>query len=320
MIETARRWTSRLLPIVLLGLAGWVLWREFRNLSPAVVMAEIQAWGAWRIAAASALTIFSFGLLAAMDWMGLLWAGAKVPLRVVLLGAFCANAFAHAVGFSLLTGSAVRARLYNPHGASLMQIAQTSLFAGVSFGLGIVTLAGLSLLVSPSIGSFGADLSPGLIRWLAMLLLATPVVYIAACLWLRGQVTLLGRLYSLPPPGYALAQIALGLVDNAVTAMVIWVLLPTGFVGAAAFANTYVVGAIVGVISHVPGGAGVFEGVVLTLLPNLSRPTLAAAFVGFRLIYYIAPLVLAGALLVRSGLKARKPLPANAPPSGPVQG
>ena len=69
-----------------------------------------------------------------------------------------------------------------------------------------------------------------------------------------------------------------------------------------------------------PGGAGVFEGVVLTLLPNLSRPTLAAAFVGFRLIYYIAPLVLAGALLVRSGLKARKPLPANAPPSGPVQG
>ena len=47
----------------------------------------------------------------------------------------------------------------------------------------------------------------------------------------------------------------------------------------------------------VPGGAGVFETAMLQLLPMVDRTSLAAAFLGFRVFYYFAPLAVALILL-----------------------
>jgi uncharacterized membrane protein YbhN (UPF0104 family) len=50
---------------------------------------------------------------------------------------------------------------------------------------------------------------------------------------------------------------------------------------------------VAGLISTVPGGAGVFEGSISTLLPNAEPAPLAAAFLGYRLVYYLLPLLIA---------------------------
>ena len=53
-----------------------------------------------------------------------------------------------------------------------------------------------------------------------------------------------------------------------------------------------------GILSHVPGGVGVFETVVLAALPaTIPVETAAAALLLFRLIYFILPFVLALAVL-----------------------
>ena len=95
----------------------------------------------------------------------------------------------------------------------------------------------------------------------------------------------------------ALAQLTIGVVDNAMAAAIIWVLLPAGAVGYFTFVGAYAPSVIVGLISHVPGGVGVFEGSLSTLLKGLEPAPLAAAFLGYRLFFFLIPLLIAGLAL-----------------------
>ncbi len=63
------------------------------------------------------------------------------------------------------------------------------------------------------------------------------------------------------------------------------------------FAATYVFGAILGIVSHAPGGIGVFEATMLKFVPAPSEEKMIAALLLFRIIYYLVPFVLALALL-----------------------
>jgi uncharacterized membrane protein YbhN (UPF0104 family) len=294
-----RTWTLRLIPVALLALAGWVLWREFHTLTWDAVKAEILGWGPWRIAAAAFFTLSSYALLSAMEWLGLRWSGARVPFPSTLLVGFCANAFAHTIGFAILIGGAVRARLYARHGVTLVMVAQTSVFCGVSFGFGILALGGLVFLISPDLGGVVQGGAVQAVRAAALLAVLAPIAYVVACLWIKAPLHIAGHTFLLPPPGMAALQMAIGLADNCVTALVVWVLVPDA-VSAAGFIAAYVAATVIGLVSSVPGGAGVFEGAMVTLLPTLSHAGLAAAFVGYRLIYFLIPLILAAGLMARA--------------------
>ena len=102
----------------------------------------------------------------------------------------------------------------------------------------------------------------------------------------------------LPPPAWALLQVVIGALINLTLAGVIWVLLQD--VRYFDFAGAYAASFALGLVSGVPGGLGVFEGAMLALLPDLDRAVLAAAFIGYRLTYFLIPLVLAiGVMLFR---------------------
>ena len=67
------------------------------------------------------------------------------------------------------------------------------------------------------------------------------------------------------------------------------------------------IGAVAGVITHVPAGLGVFEFVFVTLLSHqISEGRLIAALLGYRAIYYIVPLMVAALLYLVMELHARK--------------
>jgi uncharacterized membrane protein YbhN (UPF0104 family) len=55
----------------------------------------------------------------------------------------------------------------------------------------------------------------------------------------------------------------------------------------------------------VPAGAGVFEGSISTLLPYVQPAPLAAAFLGYRLTYYLVPLVIAAVALAADTIRHR---------------
>ena len=85
----------------------------------------------------------------------------------------------------------------------------------------------------------------------------------------------------------------------ALAALVVYLLLPQGVsVSYSAFVGVFLLAAGAGIISHVPAGLGVFETVVLLLLPReVSTPAVLSGLFAYRVIYYLMPLAAAVTLL-----------------------
>ncbi len=106
--------------------------------------------------------------------------------------------------------------------------------------------------------------------------------------------------FRLELPGFSLTlgQIFLGVIDLCSAAGVLYVLLPVPRqLDFLTFAAIYVFGCVLGIASHAPGGIGVFEATMLKFVPVPSQEALLASLLLFRIIYYLAPFVLALTLL-----------------------
>jgi uncharacterized membrane protein YbhN (UPF0104 family) len=295
--------SARILPFLLLAAAGWVLWREFHHLSLTEVVGAMSAWGRGAIATAIGLAVASFLLMGVIEWVGLRWTGARLPLGVALWGAFLANAIAHSIGANLLVSGAIRARVYERHGVRLSQVAATTLFAGMSFAVGLAALSGGGLLAASTADLAATAIPAGAARVLGAALLGAALGYVVLCALRRRPIAAFGRSLTLPTLGDAIAQLTVGVADNAIAAAIVWILLPQGGVSYPGFVGAYAVACVAGLVSSVPGGAGVFESALATLLPHIGSAALAAAFLGYRLSYYLLPLTLGALALAAETLR-----------------
>ncbi len=300
---TLRRWVLRIVPVVLLAAAAVVLWREFHDISPIEVTRAMRAWGHGAILAALGLSTVSFILMGVVEWLGLRWVGARLPWGPALAGSFLANAIAHSLGANLLVSGAVRARLYDRFGVSLRQVAATTLFHGFSFAVGISALGGAGLLFSAREKIAATSISVPVARGLGALLLAGALGYVVLCALRRAPLRAFGRSLTLPSARAAAAQLTLGVVDNATAAAIIWILLPPQAVAYTTFVGAYAIACVAGLASSVPAGVGVFEGTMTTLLRGVPPASLAAAFLGYRLAYFVLPLIIASLALFGDTLR-----------------
>jgi uncharacterized membrane protein YbhN (UPF0104 family) len=289
-----RRLAYHLLAFILLGAAAYMLWREFHEIRLSQIADAMRAWGWDSVLAALSLSAASFLLMGIVEWMG-------------LAGSFIASAIAHTLGANLIVSGAVRARYYAKHGISLRQVAATTLFHGFSFTVGISTLAGLSLLLARSrdIATVSRIANP-VADWLGVVLLLGVSGYVVLCAVLHRPLSGFGHSVKLPSVRVALAQLAIGALDNAVAAAIIWTLLPPHSVGYFTFVGAYAPSVVVGLVSHVPGGVGVFEGSLSTLLKGIEPAGLAAAFLGYRLFFFLLPLAIAGLALAADTVHQRQ--------------
>jgi uncharacterized membrane protein YbhN (UPF0104 family) len=253
-----------------------------------------------------ALSVVSFFLMGAIEWVGLRWTGAKVPMAATQMGSFLANAIAHAIGANLLISGAIRARFYERYGVSLTQVAGTTVFAAASFGVGLAALSGGGLLFAAHADLARTAIPPVAARALGAVLLAAALGYVTLCALRRRPIVGFGRSITLPSARSALAQLVLGVVDNGIAAAILWILLPAGGPSYLTFVGAYAVACITGLASSVPGGAGVFESAMAALLPGVAPAALAAAFLGYRLSYYILPLILAALTLAADTIRSRQ--------------
>jgi len=292
-LTVLRAWAIRIAPFVLIVVAAFVLWRAIHGLSPDQILAAIGRWSGARIATALGLVVCGYALLAANEQFALRWAGARVRLRDGMLASFITYAFANNLGMGVLMGGALRAGVYTRHDVGLTQVAQLTFYGLVTFSMGAAALCGFSFLTAPGAAFTALNLSVEAGRVLGGLLAAAPCIYILACLLLRGSVTLFGRTLRLPSPLLALLQLAFGICDVAVNGAIVWTLLGSAAPRYATFLGGYLVSVVAGLLSGVPGGVGVFESVMLTLLPGVDRASMTAALLGYRLFFYLAPLSVA---------------------------
>jgi phosphatidylglycerol lysyltransferase len=231
----------------------------------------------------------------------------RLPLGWTALVSFVSHAVSHNAGFAVLTGGSVRMRMYSAFGLGMAEVAGVIAFAGLTFALGTAALgAGAFMTESAKIAPL-LHLPAGVVSaagWVIAALLAGYLLWTATAR--RPMAVGMWRVAA-PGLSLSLAQVVVAAADLAFVAAALYVLLPLGgVVSYPAFLGLYVVATLVGILSHVPGGLGVFEGTLLLLLPEAPAASVLGAMLVFRLFYNLAPLVLAAVILAVFELVARR--------------
>ena len=287
----------RFLPIPLLILAAYVLWRELHKLNPDAVRHAMAQWGPVRSLTAVTLSFVVYACLAGNEQVALRWAGARVPLRNGMRNAFIAFALANTLGFGFLVGGAFRVNAYRRYAVGLGQVAQITAYGALTFTLGVLCLAG-GLLLHARDGVYSQlGVEPFLGRLVGGLMWVGLALYATAGALAPERISLFKHDFKPPRPGLVAIQVFFGVADLMAGAAVFWLLLGRGAPHYSDFLSAYIISIMAGLLSGVPGGAGVFESAMLSLLPQVDRAVLTAAFLGFRVFYYLVPLAV-GLLLL----------------------
>jgi phosphatidylglycerol lysyltransferase len=139
-------------------------------------------------------------------------------------------------------------------------------------------------------------------------MVAIVVGYLALVTLRRHPLAVRAFEIALPAPVVAAGQVLVSVLDWALAGAVLYVLMPqTLNLSFLDLLAVFLVAQIAGLVSHVPGGLGVFESVVLLLLhEHTAPPAVAAALLAYRLVYYLAPLAIATLLLGGHEMLARR--------------
>jgi glycosyltransferase 2 family protein len=232
-------------------------------------------------------------LYSCFDLIGRRYTGHTLPTRSVMAVNFVSYAFNLCIG-SLVGGVGFRYRLYSQYGLKNSVITRIVSMSLLTNWLGYKLLAGLLFIIHPlrlppswHMGNHGLE-------WVGTLLVLVSAGYIGACVYFGNHVwDWRGHEIYLPPWRMALLQYAISAINWSLMAGVIWVLIGQR-VDYADVLTVLLIGAIAGVIAHVPAGLGVFEFVFVALLSHvISQEQLIAALLGYRAIYYILPLIIA---------------------------
>jgi len=311
------------LGIALFALGLYALYHLLKPVNPADVAAQIKATPVSALAAALGATAVGYVALIFYDWFGLRFIGKTLDRGIVALGGFLGYAFGNTIGVSVVSGGAVRYRIYSAVGLNAFEVAAISGYIAVALGTGLTLVGVAALAVHP--GAVGAYLpyAPGTIQIAAAGITAISIVSIGWMSATQRAVSIRGHELRLPPPGDLAGQLFVTLIDIAAASFALWVLLPAGKPDYATFVAVYAAATMIGVLSHVPGGIGVFETVVISTLPaSVPVGDAAAALLLFRLVYYLVPFALAFLLVtlnevrLASGLGSR--LLARAPALQPA--
>jgi phosphatidylglycerol lysyltransferase len=296
--EPRKETISLLAVIVVLALSGFALQRLLAEVRLVDVGSAIAALPSYAIYASLGFTAASFVTLVGYDWSALRYVGQKLPVRVMALASFCGYAIGNTVGFALLTGGSIRFRIYTAAGMSSEDVGRVALFCVVAFGFGICAMSGVGVLLRPNLLSNTLNVPVTGLRAVSLTLIGGVAAFLVLC---ASRRTLRWRnmTLDLPAPGLVAGQLAISAIDLCLAAAALYVLLPDkaglSFFG---FLPVFCVAIIAGIMSHVPGGLGVFEAVLIFAMGDkIGQGTLVGALVVYRLVYYVLPLLLAGSLL-----------------------
>jgi len=259
------------------------------------IRAALSGIGWLRLFAAACVTAVSYGVLTGYDVIALRIVGKYVRYRRAALASFTSYVFSHNFGFALLTGGTARLRIYQPAGLTIGEVAHIMVLTGVTFWSGVLLLLGFGLIVQPgTVAVAGMALSYPVHAAIGASSFATLAAVLVGLNRRAGRrLVLFGRTIPLPRVSQALVQIMLASIDIVLAASALFVLLPGA--GAAIFPVLllgYLVAIVTGLITHAPGGVGVFEAVMLVSLPEIDRASLFAALLAYRVVYYLIPLAI----------------------------
>jgi glycosyltransferase 2 family protein len=284
-----------LLSVAIAAIAFVALTRALQGIDLDHVGTALRQTPPLSVALAAAFTAVSYLSLTLYDFLALRMIGRPdIAYRVAALASFTSYPIAHGTGAVLPVSTAIRFRVYAPHGIGPGDVARICFLTGLTFWLGNLTAFGLSVAWAPEAISLITQISPDINRTLAVVMLIAIAGFVGWS-W-RARRRLGGRRWSVPfPSGRAMfVQIGIGIVDLGAAALAMYVLIPASLdIGLARVTVVLIAATLLGFASHAPAGIGVFDAIVLVGLGVEHKEPLLAMLLLFRLLYHLLPFMLA---------------------------
>ncbi|MFX1681163.1 lysylphosphatidylglycerol synthase domain-containing protein [Mitsuaria sp. CC2] len=296
------RWLSGVFAVAVVALLAWaarqVDWTEVGDALGQLPMGVL--------AGGAALCALSHLIYSGYDLIGKRWAHHTIPTRRVMLITFISYAFNLNLG-SLVGGVAMRLRLYAREGLRHPIPAKILALSMASNWLGYGLLAGGLFLFGWLEPPADWHVGDATLRGLGALMWVVVAAYLALCAFSpRRELRLRGHDFFIPSLRLALMQLAISAANWLTMGAVLWVLLQQG-VDYGHTLSVLLVAAVAGVITHVPAGLGVLEGVFVAFLgPTLGHGQVLAALIAYRALYYLAPLSIAAVAYFVLEARSRK--------------
>lgn len=278
--------------VIIAGLALWVLYRTFQRISIAEVVQHMRNADPDALLAAAACAFGALFMLSLYEIVVVRYVKHSIGKAKPVITALITYPLGHAVGQAMLSGGALRYRMYTPVGFTAMEVGATALLCNLPYALGFGLMFDVALVSSADALSPLFMISSVWVFALGCIGLAKDAGYLLFVGLRKAPIRLGGWSFGLPTMRLTLLQFVIGIIDVILVSSVLYLLLPeSAGLAYLPFLAVYLASVLVGILSHVPAGLGVIESMLLLLLPEVPPAELLASVLLYRVVYEILPLI-----------------------------
>jgi phosphatidylglycerol lysyltransferase len=283
-----------------------LLHRELRHYHFHDIVAEIRSLRPAFLGLAVLLTVLDYIVLTAYDALALRYIRHRLEYSRIALASFVGYVFSH--NMTIVGGSTARYRIYSALGVPAGEVGRLVVFCGLTFWLGFFAVGGVVFVSEPRNIPVALYIPFATVRPVGVIFLALVAGYLTLIALRRRPLMLRGWGFEIPSVPISVGQIAIASFDWLLAYGVLYALLPArAQLTCVQFLGIFMLAQAAGLLSHVPGGLGVFETVILLLLSGrLEKSAMVGSLVLYRLVYYLLPFAAATALLALHELTEKR--------------
>ena len=290
-------WSGILFFLIAAGMLYW----QLRHYSLLDIVRALRHIPLINLFWASAAAFTGYIALSFYDYLALRYIGKMVSWWKWMLAGMIGFAISNNAGHAVVSGGAIRYRLYTRWRIRAGDIVKMLTYNGFTYFLGCAAVITFGYFLVPHAmfaESVGASIG---LHGLFIFCVASLGAYFAMTQLFRNKNIKIGELsFQIPTTRAAFFQMLLGIIDSVLAGLVLYFCLtPFVEIPFATFIGLFVIAQVAGVFSQVPGGIGVFESIFLLALPgDVNRADIFGALLAYRIIYYVLPLMGSGGLFL----------------------
>ena len=237
--------------------------------------------------------------LSSYDFLALIFFCRKLaPLKLIFAG-FVGFSISNNAGHAIVSGGAIRYRLYTRWRFHASEIVRMVTFSGFTYLVACFFLIILGYFLTPDHAFGEGSVSHQNALTVTVISALGLLVYFGASLFYKKPIIIKDVEFDIPSFKMALAQVFIGGADILLASLVLYYsLTPFMDIPFDVFIGVFIIAQVLGVFSQVPGGLGVFEGLFLYIIPgDHNQALIFGALIAYRIIYYLFPLIISGIVL-----------------------
>lgn len=301
IIKNKKRFFKKLISwsgLFFFGLAAFMIYRQLAKYTLEEIKDAIIAVPKKNVLYACLASFCGYMALSSYDFLALKYIRHKLATWKWIFAGFIGFAVSNNAGHAIVSGGAIRYRLYTRWRVQAAEIVKMVMFSGFTYLVACCFLVVIGFILSP--GHLLASISSPLVNWSLMIFSVGGLLfYLWGCAYYKKPIIIKEVEFKAPSVPMALAQMIIGSADILMASLVLYFVMESYVdIPFVPFIGAFIVAQVLGVYSQVPGGLGVFELVFTNLMPEEeNQANLFAILVLYRIIYYLLPLIISGIAL-----------------------